>query len=74
MAASFPAVKIPLPSRWSFLRRQPKPPLRQSGQRKRNYQSEHSAGNVEYFLGDALGSVRQLVDEDGTVTLAQLID
>ena len=24
---------------------------------------------TQYFLGDALGSVRQLVDEDGTVTL-----
>jgi hypothetical protein len=28
-------------------------------------------GGVDYFLGDALGSVRQLVDGNGAVTLAK---
>jgi uncharacterized protein RhaS with RHS repeats len=30
--------------------------------------------NTEYFLGDALGSVRQLTNADGAVTLAKSYD
>ncbi len=41
--------------------------ISQSGRPKPNEFSEF----YEYFLSDALGSVRQLVDETGTVTLAQ---
>lgn len=33
-----------------------------------------SATSTEYFLGDALGSVRQLTDATGAVTMAQLYD
>lgn len=33
--------------------------------------AQHDAGGAEYFLGDALGSVRQVVDGAGAVTLAQ---
>ena len=31
--------------------------------------AQHGPGGVEYFLGDALGSVRQLVDTSGEVIL-----
>ena len=30
--------------------------------------------NTDYFLGDALGSVRQLADENGEITLGQSYD
>jgi RHS repeat-associated protein len=33
--------------------------------------AQHRAGGVDYFLGDALGSVRQLVDGDGNVILTK---
>ena len=33
--------------------------------------AQHGANNTEYFLGDALGSVRGLVDEEGELTLAK---
>jgi len=33
--------------------------------------AQYSAASMEYFLTDALGSVRQLVDRDGQVTLAK---
>jgi RHS repeat-associated protein len=33
-----------------------------------------SATDTQYFLGDALGSVRQMTDESGAVTLAQNFD
>ncbi len=33
--------------------------------------AQYRAGGVDYFLGDALGSVRQLVDGNGNVTLAK---
>jgi RHS repeat-associated protein len=33
--------------------------------------AQEEASSKEYFLGDALGSVRQLVDDEGTVTLAK---
>ncbi len=33
--------------------------------------AQYRAGGTDYFLGDALGSVRQLVDADGEVTLAK---
>ncbi len=33
--------------------------------------AQYRAGGADYFLGDALGSVRQLVDADGEVTLAK---
>jgi hypothetical protein len=33
-----------------------------------------SAVNTQYFLGDALGSVRQLTDSTGAITLAQNFD
>jgi RHS repeat-associated protein len=33
--------------------------------------SENQGGSTEYYLGDALGSVRQLVDADGVITLAK---
>ncbi len=33
--------------------------------------AQQSANNTEYFLTDALGSVRQMVDETGELTLAQ---
>lgn len=32
--------------------------------------AQESDGYAEYYLGDALGSVRQLVEEDGVVTYA----
>jgi len=33
--------------------------------------AQESGTTTEYFLGDALGSVRNLVDEDGVITLTQ---
>jgi hypothetical protein len=33
--------------------------------------AQYSEAGPEYFLGDALGSVRQLVDANGSVTLAK---
>ena len=33
--------------------------------------AQHSATGTDYFLTDALGSVRQLVDAEGQVSLAQ---
>jgi hypothetical protein len=33
--------------------------------------AQYSNAGPEYFLGDALGSVRQLVDANGEVTLAK---
>jgi len=33
-----------------------------------------NAAGTEYFLGDALGSVRQMVDSSGAVTLARSYD
>ncbi len=33
--------------------------------------AQYGAGSVDYFLGDALGSVRQLVDGSGNVTLVK---
>ena len=33
--------------------------------------AQEDSTNTQYFLTDALGSVRQLVDETGTLTLAQ---
>ncbi len=36
--------------------------------------SQVSATDTEFFLGDALGSVRQLADASGTVTLARNYD
>jgi hypothetical protein len=33
-----------------------------------------SATDTQYFLGDALGSVRQLTDATGAITLAQNFD
>jgi hypothetical protein len=33
-----------------------------------------SSTSTEYFLGDALGSVRQLTDSTGVVILAQAYD
>ncbi len=33
--------------------------------------AQYGAGGVDYFLGDALGSVRQLVNGNGNVTLAK---
>jgi RHS repeat-associated protein len=33
--------------------------------------AQYSAGGADYFLGDALGSVRQLVDGNGNVTLTK---
>ncbi len=33
--------------------------------------AQYGAGGAEYFLGDALGSVRQLTDDTGAVTLVK---
>jgi RHS repeat-associated protein len=33
--------------------------------------AQHRAGGMDYFLGDALGSVRQLVDGNGNITLTK---
>ena len=36
--------------------------------------AQADAANTDYFLGDALGSVRQLADENGEITLGQSYD